>query len=79
MSSELLEFLKTQICLASKRPKAKRYAIEFKAWALNLYHTSGKAYRFLAKLFDLPSKSTLTRMASNFASEAGFSGRSLLV
>ena len=79
VSPELLEFLKTQTRLANKRPKGKRYAIEFKAWASNLYHTSGKAYRFLAKLFDLPSKFTLTRMISNSASEAGFSERSLFV
>ena len=79
ISPELHNFLKCQIKLSSQKPKGCRYDDAFKAWALNLYHISGKSYRFLAKLFHLPTKRTLTRMVSRFASEAGFSEKSLYV
>ncbi len=42
-----------------------------------LYHISGKVYRFLAKLFHLPSKRTLCRIVAKFASDVGFTEKSL--
>eukprot|EP00795_Rhopilema_esculentum_P017042 gene17042-8551_t len=77
ISSEVHNFLKCEIKLSSRKPKGCRYDAAFKGWALNLYHISGKSYRFLAKLFHLPSKRSLTRMVSRFASETGFSVKSL--
>ena len=55
------------------------YDDSFKAWALFLYHISGKAYRFHAKLLNLPSKSSLTGMVSRFASDLRFSEKSILL
>ena len=79
LSQELLDFVKKQVTLSLNRRKGRRYDTTFKAWALSLYHISGKAYRFLAKLFNLPSKSTLTKLVSKFASDVGFSEKSLFV
>ena len=49
-----------------------------KAIAISIYHISGKAYRFLAKLLNLPSKKTITNAVSKFASSK-FSEKSLYV
>lgn len=79
ISEDLHRLLKSQVILSSKQPKGRRYNSALKSWALSIYHTSGKAYTFLQKVFKLPSKRTLSRMVSRFASEAGFSKKSLYV
>ena len=79
ISKDLHSLLKSQVTLSSKQAKGRRYNCRLKSWALSIYHTSGKAYRFLQKIFHLPSKRTLSRMVSRFASEAGFSNKSLYV
>ena len=79
VSSDLLNFLKTQLKLSCYHSKGRRFDDNFKAWALTLYHISGKAYRFLTKLFNLPSKKTLTNTVATFASDVGFTEKSLYV
>ena len=68
-----------QVKLSSAKKKGRRYNDSFKAIPLSLHHISGKAYRFLAKLFNLPSKTTLTMLVSKFASGCGFTEKSLYV
>ena len=72
ISPDFLALIKKQVSLAFKKKQGRRYDDSFKAWALSLYQISGKAYRFLAKLLNLPSKSSLTSMVSRFASDVGF-------
>ena len=79
ISEDLHRLLKSQVILSSKQPKGRRYNSALKSWPLSIYHTSGKAYTFLHKVFNLPSKRTLSHMVSRFASEAGFSKTSLYV
>ena len=79
LPSNLLDFKKKQAHLSNKKARGKRYDNNFKAWALSLYHVSGKAYRLLQKLFNLPSKRTLTSIVSKFASNTGFNEKSLFV
>ena len=79
ISPDFLSFIKKQVALSLKKKKGRRYDDYFKAWALSLYHISGKAYRFLAKLLNLPSKASLTKMISRFASNVGYSEKSLFV
>ena len=79
VSQKLLDFLHKQVILSLNKRKGRRYDNAFKAWAISLYHISGKAYRFLRKHFTLPSKSTLTKVVSRFASDAGFSEKSIFV
>ena len=79
ISDDLHSLLKNQVTLSSKQVKGRGYNFTLKSWALGIYHTSGKAYRFLEKNFHMPSKRTLSRKVSRFASEAGFSNKSLYV
>ena len=79
VSQKLLDFLHKQVILSLNKRKGRRYDNAFKAWAISLYHISGKAYRFLRKLFNLPSKSTLTKVVSRFASDAGILEKSIVV
>ena len=79
VSPDLLSFLKQQLKFSTLKSKGRNYDNNFKAWALTLYHISGKAYRFLSKLFHLPSKRTMGRVVSKFASDAGFTEKSLYV
>ena len=79
ISEDLHRLLKSQVILSSNQPKGRRYNSALKSWAVSIYHTSGKAYTFLQPVFILPSKQTLSRMVSRFASEAGFSKKSLYV
>ena len=53
-----------QLKLHAKKCGGKRYSPEMKAFALSLYHISGKAYRLVSKLFYLPSKTSLLRWVS---------------
>ena len=79
ISQNLLDFLQKQVTLSVNRKKGRRYDNAFKAWALTLYHISGKAYRFLEKLLSLPSKSTLKKLVSRLASNSGFTEKSIFV
>ena len=65
--------------LSSTKKKCRKYDDSSKALALSLYHISGEAYRFIAKFFHLPSKKTLTSLVSKFASNCGFTEKSLFV
>ena len=56
ISEDLHRLLKSQVILSSKQPKGWRYNSALKSWALSIYHTRGKAYTFLQKVFNLPSK-----------------------
>ena len=79
ISQNVLDFLQKQVTLSVNRKKGRRYDHAFKAWALTLYHISGKAYRFLEKLLSLPSKSTLKKLVSRLASSSGFTEMSIFV
>ena len=51
----------TQVRLAKKKAKGRRYNSNDKATALALYHSSPKTYRVLRKLFLLPTTRTLRK------------------
>ena len=46
--------------MAKRCPRGRRYNDNGKQFALNLYCHGPKAYRFLSRIFTLPSKSTLS-------------------
>ena len=79
ITPELCTFIKKQVSLSSVKKKGRRYDDLYQAMALSLYHISGKAYRFLAQLFKLPSKRTVTHLVSKFSSGCGFTDKSLYV
>ena len=69
----LQSFVRMQIKLCSQKKQGRRYSAEMKSFALSLFHTSGKAYRLLSKLFVLPSKTSLHRYISIMPAEPGIS------
>ena len=73
LPKNLANFVKAQIKLHGTRKKGRRYSPELKSLAISIYHTSGKAYRLLTKLFILPTKSSLRRYISKMPTLPGFS------
>lgn len=62
------QFIQCQLREAGKNPKQHRFTIDEKIMSLALYKQSPKSYRFLSKIFVLPSKGTL----NNFLNEIEF-------
>lgn len=55
-------FFQSQIENTTKKPKGRRYTLEDKVMALAIFKQSGAGYRFLSKLFALPSRKTVTKL-----------------
>ena len=78
LPAHIVRFIETQINLHSKKsPKGHRYNSETKAFALTLYHLSGKTYRMISKLFCLPSKSALLKWVRRLHNKPGFTQSAL--
>jgi hypothetical protein len=71
LSGVPLAFVSTQLRMAGQKPRAKRWTAEDKLLALSIYHRSPAAYRFLAKQFTLPTRSSLQCWLSGMKSEPG--------
>lgn len=55
-------FLQSQIRLQKKSARGRRFDIDDKIFALSILKQSPKGYRFLQKMFALPSSSTLMKL-----------------
>lgn len=73
-----LRFIENQIENMNKKAKGKRYSIEDKVLSLALYKQSGTGYR-LPKIFDLPSKKTLTTLLNRIPISPGLNSYVLKV
>lgn len=71
MNPSAKKFLKMQINLCTKKKNARRYTSEEKIIALSIMKQSPKCYKFLSKIFILPSKSTLNEMIAQLIIEPG--------
>ena len=58
------KIMKMQINLCTKNKKGRRFTWEEKLIALSIMKQSPKCYRFLHKIFILPSRSTLNKMVT---------------
>ncbi|CAG5033605.1 unnamed protein product [Parnassius apollo] len=63
MSQQAQDFLLMQLNVANRKKKAMRYTTNEKHLALTLMNESPKGYRLLQKIFNLPNKRTLNRLA----------------
>ena len=72
-SGPTLAFFMTQVRLASKKARGRRYNHHDKATALALYYSSPKTYRLLRKLFSLPTERTLRKHMEQIHIYPGFS------
>lgn len=71
LTAEQVDFIKMQIRNAGKKSRGNRYTFEDKCMAFGIYKQSPKGYRFLSRLFNLPSKQTLYRHAAKIRFETG--------
>ncbi|XP_052746956.1 uncharacterized protein LOC128199825 isoform X1 [Bicyclus anynana] len=65
------DFILMQLKLAGKKKKAMRYTTNEKLLSLSLMKESPKGYRLLQKIFNLPTKRTLNRLAENITFDVG--------
>uniref|UniRef100_A0AAR5P3G2 THAP9-like helix-turn-helix domain-containing protein n=1 Tax=Dendroctonus ponderosae TaxID=77166 RepID=A0AAR5P3G2_DENPD len=54
-------FILSQTRNQKLKPRGRRFSLEDKIFALSIYKQSGKGYRFLSKIFSLPSRKTLVK------------------
>lgn len=66
-----MEFFKMQLRNSGKKNRGQRYTLEQKSLSLSLYKHGPKSYRFMQKIFSLPSKRTLQRHNAYLHFEAG--------
>lgn len=64
-----------QISNVQKKAHAQRYTNEAKSLSLALYKHSPRNYRFMQKIFNLPSKRTLGRFSAQVAFETGHNSK----
>lgn len=70
---EQFQFVQLQLRNAKRSSKGKRYKFEDKSLALAIFKQSPKCYRFLSKMFDLPSKQTLNKHSAKIRFQEGVS------
>lgn len=73
LKTAAVEFCLQQLNRQATKKRGIRYSFEEKLMALALYKSSGAGYRFLSKMFKLPSKRTLTRLLEGISIESGMS------
>lgn len=66
-----LNFFKSQQQTQNYKPRGRRFTLEDKIFALSVYKQSGKAYRFLSKIFSLPSRKVLTAILNKIPFRCG--------
>ena len=71
LPERMVKFIALQIDIEKKMNNGQRYPKEMKLFALSLFHVSGKAYRLVAKFFNLPSRSSLMKWVSSFPTSSG--------
>ncbi|KAI4463136.1 thap domain-containing protein 9 [Holotrichia oblita] len=64
-------FFESQLANANRASKGHRFSTKDKLFALALYKQTGRGYKFLSNIFDLPSKSTLTRLLQSIPVKPG--------
>lgn len=65
------DFFYCQLRTQKFRPQGRRFTVNEKVLALALYKQTGKGYRFLSKLFALPSRKTLSNLLAKLKFRPG--------
>ncbi|KAI4454284.1 transposase protein [Holotrichia oblita] len=74
----MAKFVKVQSQLVKTKSKGRRYNMEYKELALTLYFLGPRAYKFLEKLFCLPTKRSLERMTEKLMCLPGLNNDTLV-
>ncbi|XP_050314966.1 uncharacterized protein LOC126749338 [Anthonomus grandis grandis] len=77
LSRTVSQIVKTHAALKDKKPLARRYTPELKEFALRLYFLSPSGYRFLSKIFTLPTKRSLQKMTKTISCNPGLNNDSI--
>lgn len=72
VDGDCLTFITHQIRMAQRQHTGRRYTDEIRLLAINLYNSGPKAYKYLAKIFALPSKTSLNKWLCNMKCTPGF-------
>lgn len=64
-------FILSQVKQQRKHKKGRRFTVDDKIFALSLYKQSPRGYRYLQKVFALPSKSTINKVLALVPMETG--------
>ena len=72
LHGDSLAFVNHQLRMASRPPKGRRYSLDMRLLSLSLYNSGPKAYKYLATIFCLPSKRSLTKWLENMKCTPGF-------
>lgn len=75
MNSVARKFLWMQVKLCTKNKKGRRFSLDEKVIALSIMKQSPKCYRFLQRIFILPSKTTLNKMLGNVNIKVGINAQ----
>lgn len=71
MNPAAKKILLMQVNQCAKKSKGRRFTEDEKLIALSVLKQSPKCYKFLRKIFILPSKTTLNKFVSDFNIESG--------
>jgi hypothetical protein len=64
-------FFLSQLRTQKYKPRGRRFTVNDKILALSIYKHSGRGYRFLSKIFSLPSRKVLTKMLNKIPFQTG--------
>ncbi|XP_018561244.1 uncharacterized protein LOC108903511 [Anoplophora glabripennis] len=71
LNPTVAKFVKSQVRLANKEPKARRYTLDDKILGLVLNKQSAKSYKVFSKIFAVPSKKTMNLLLSKVPINTG--------
>lgn len=71
LNRDFLDILRVQMHLQPLRKHGRRWPVEFRQFALNLYFTSPKAYRYLSTILSLPTVKSLRTWLSDVLVKPG--------
>ena len=72
VSSEALTFISHQLQMGDRHPKGRRYSDQIRHQALVLHSNGAKAYKHLAQIFCLTSKTSLSKWLMTMKCLPGF-------
>ncbi|VEN38885.1 unnamed protein product, partial [Callosobruchus maculatus] len=71
LNQSTLNFIECQRRNQKLKPKGRRFTVQDKILALSIFKQSGRCYRYLSKIFSLPSKRTLVALLGKIPFKAG--------
>jgi hypothetical protein len=71
LNETTLNFIVSQLENQPKKPKGRRFTMDDKVFSLSLMKQSGKAYKYLRRIFALPAQKTLQNLLNNLPFSCG--------